>query len=139
GRQTKFDPFLPAGQHRNIDRTEPPQSRDHVVDEYFRRRSTCRDANGLHALEPFGIQLAAVGDEIARYALLAPDLTQAIRIGTVGSPHDQHQVYELAQFAHRRLTVLRGVADVARFRADDVAELALESRDDVLRIVDTQR
>ena len=74
------------------------------------------------ALDPFGLQLAAVRDQIARNAFLGADLAQPVGIGTVLRADHQDHVDELGEFAHRRLAVLRRVADVARLGADDVGE-----------------
>ena len=50
---------------RNLDRTQPAQRIDDILDQHFRRRSTGRDADGVRAVEPFRLHFAAVGDQIA--------------------------------------------------------------------------
>ena len=76
------------------------------------------------ALDPFGLQRAAVGDEVARDAFLGADLAQAVGIGAILRADHEDHVDQLGEVAHRRLAVLRRVADVARLGADDVGELA---------------
>ena len=113
---------------------------DDVVDQHLRRRSAGGDARPSRAPSSHvGIELAAVGDQIARDAFLAADLAQAVGVGAVGGADDQDDVDELGELAHRGLAVLRRVADVARLRADDVAELLLQRRDDALGVVDAER
>src|SRR5262249_30516731 len=92
----------------------------------------------VHADKPVWIELAAVGDEIARPPLLAADLAQPVRVRAVLRADHQNHVDLLAQLAYRGLTILRRVADVAGFRTYKVAELALQGGDDTLRVVHAQ-
>src|ERR1700758_2164716 len=69
-RQAEFDGLLPAGQFADLDRTEPAQGVDHVFHQDLRRRGACGDADDLGVVEPLGLDLAAVGDQVARCAVL---------------------------------------------------------------------
>ena len=124
---------------RNLDRAEPAQRVDNVLHQHLRRRSAGGDADRLRAVEPFRLHFAAVGDEIAGRAGLVADLAQPVGIGTVLGADHQNNVHQRREFAHRGLAVLRGVADVARFRADDVGKPAMQRGDDAARVVDAQR
>ena len=87
-------------------------------------------------LNQSGFDLAAVGDQIARRAVLLADLAQAVGVGAVLGADHEDNVDQLGEFAHRGLPVLRRVADVARLRPDDVGEAAMQRRDDAARVVD---
>ena len=91
------------------------------------------------SLHPFGLQLAAVRDQVARDAFLGADLAQPVGIGGVLRADHQDHVDQLGEVAHGRLAVLRRVADVARLGPDDVGELALQRLDDALGVVDAER
>ena len=87
----------------------------------------------------FGRKLGAVRDQKARNPDLLADLAQAVGVRAVlGADHQQH-IDVVAELAHRRLAVLRSIADVAGVRADNVIEPALQRRDDRTRVVDAQR
>ena len=107
--------------------------------QFFRGAGAGGEADHLLALHPFGLQFAAVIDQIGRHAFLDADLAQAVGIGAVGRAHHQDHIGDLGQLAHRGLAVLGGIADVAGFRADDVAEALLQRGDDALGVVDRKR
>ena len=115
------------GSTDTVDRTEPSQRLDHVVDQHFGSRSAGGDADRLGTLQPFRIKLAAVGDQIARNADLGADLAQPVGIGTVGGADHQDNVDQLAQVPHRGLAVLRRIADIPGVRALDIGETRLSS------------
>ena len=139
GRQAEFDGFVPAGELADIDRIEPPQRFDDVFHQHFRRRGAGGDADGFGVAEPARIELAAVGDQIARRAGLLADLAQPVRIRAVLGADHKDNVDELAQFAHRGLPVLRRITNVARLRPDDVGEAVVQRGDDAARVIDAQR
>ena len=78
GRKPEFDIFFPARKHRHRDRSDAPQSLDHVVDQDFRRRGAGGDADGLGILQPIRVELAAVGNQITRDADLGADFAQPV-------------------------------------------------------------
>ncbi|KOS92276.1 hypothetical protein DM53_4518 [Burkholderia mallei] len=138
-RQLEFDFFLAARHRRDLERTERAQRGDHVLDHFLGRRRAGREAHRARVREPFGADFRAVRDEIARHAAFGADLAQPVRVRAVRRADDEQHVDLFAQLAHRRLAVLRRVADVARVRADDVGEPALQRLDDAARVVHRQR
>ena len=88
---------------------------------------------------PFRLQLAAVGNQIARDAGLGADLAQAVGIRAVLRADHQDDIDLLAEFAHRGLAILRGVADVLGLGTDDIGEAPFQRCDDALGVVDAQR
>ena len=82
------------------------------------------------------MKLAAVGDEIARNAGLLADFAQSIGIGTILGPNHQDHIDVMAQFPHRRLAILRGVADVSDLRSNDVSVAAFKRGNDAAGVVD---
>ena len=54
GRQAKLDGLLAAGQFAHLDRTEPAQCVDHVLDQHLRRGGAGGDADGLGAVNQSG-------------------------------------------------------------------------------------
>ena len=71
----------------------------------------------VYAHEPGRIELAAVGDQVARHAFLEADLAQPVGIGAVLGADHQQQIDDIAKLAHGRLAVLGGIADVRDVRA----------------------
>ena len=104
---------------------------DDVEHKVFRRGCARGQANRLLARDPGRVELAAVGDEIARDALLDADLAQPVGVGTVLRAHHEDHVGNLAQIRARRIA---GFA--SRSRCRDVSgpmisrETALERVDD---------
>src|ERR1043166_9424646 len=70
------------------------------------------DADRGRAAHVFRRQLGSVCDQVARDARLLADFAQAIGVRAVLCADHEQYVDVLAQLAHRRLAVLRGVADV---------------------------
>ena len=119
GRQAELDMFLLAVHLRDFDRLNPPKRGDDILDQTLRRRSTGGKADDTLAANPLRIQFAAVGDQIARNAFFATDLTQAIGIRTVLGADDEDDVRYLGQFSHRGLAILRRIADVFGVGSDN--------------------
>src|SRR5215469_4301517 len=138
-RQAKFDCLVPAGELADIDRIEPAQRLDDVFDQHFRRRRAGGDADRFGVLEPVRIELAAVGDQIARRAGFFADFAQPVGVRTVLGADHQDDVDKLAQLANRGLAILRRVADVARLRSDDIGETVVQGGDDTACVVHAQR
>ena len=128
GRQAKFDIFFAAREHRDRDRSDAPQRLDHVVDENLGRRGAGGDADGLGVLQPFRIELAAIGNQITRNSGFGADFAQPVRVGTVGGPHHQDHVHQLAEVPYRRLAVLCRIADIPDVRALNVCKSLPEGR-----------
>src|SRR5258705_10434808 len=63
GRKPEFDVLFPAGQHRDLDRSDAPQGLDHVVDQNVGRRGARRDADGFRILEPIRVELVPIANE----------------------------------------------------------------------------
>ena len=126
------------GSTETVDRSDPPQGLDHVVDQHFRRRGAGGDADGLGILQPFRVQFAAVGDQITRDAGFGADFAQPVRVGTIGGAHHQDDVHELAEVPYRRLAVLCRIADIPDVRALNICKTLLKGRDDVLGVVHAQ-
>ena len=83
GRQAELDGFFPARQQGYGNRSVPPQRFDDVIDQRLRRRCACGNANGHGIVEPRGIHLATVGNEIAGDTELGADLAKPVGIGAV--------------------------------------------------------
>ena len=92
----------------------------------------------LNTFEPCRVHLAAVCDKIARHAGFLGDLAQAVGIRAVFRADDEDQIGDAGKVAHRALAVLRGVADVARLRPDDVGEAPLQRLDQRAGVVDAE-
>ena len=94
-------------------------------------RCTARYSDRFDAVEPSGVEVVYVGDEVALDALLQPELHEAARVrGVLGAYHEEH-VDLLAQFEYGGLAVACRVAQVARVGPDDSWEAGLERFDDL--------
>jgi hypothetical protein len=111
----------------------------YIVDQNLGRRGTGRDADIPCIAEPFRIELAAVGDEVARHAGLGTDFAKPVGVGAIGGAHHQDNVHELAQVPYRRLTVLCRIADIPDVGALNICKTRVKCGDYVLGIVHTQR
>jgi hypothetical protein len=138
-RQAKFDGLLTPGQLADLDRAESAQRVDDILHQNLRRRSARGDADDLRVAEPIRLNLAAVGDQVARRAGFLAYLAQAVGIGTVLGANHQDNVDKRTKFTHRRLPVLGRVANVARLRSDNIGEALVQRGDDAARVVDTER
>ena len=128
-----------AGQGLELHEEVPFELADQILDEPLGRRCAGGDAEGAYAVEPRQIERFGAVDQMARRARRFADLAQAIRVRAVLRAHDQDQVDFPSERAHRRLAVLRGVADVPGVGPDDLREAGSEGCDDVPRIVHAQR
>ena len=93
----------------------------------------------LASFSQSGFKFAAVGDEITRNADFGADFAQPVRIGTIGGPHHQNDVHELAEVPYRRLAVLCRIADIPDVRALNIRKTLLEGGNDVLGVVHAER
>ena len=59
-RQWKFDMFLNARQHRDVQLGMPLQYLDYTFDQYYRGRRPCGDADRAHARKPGRIYFRAI-------------------------------------------------------------------------------
>ena len=96
-------------------------------------------SDGLGTAHPLRLELARIGNQVARLAGFDADLAQSVGVGAVPRADDEDHVGELRELAHRALAILRRITDVADVGPDDVDETLLERRDDGARIVDAQR
>src|SRR5262245_58191710 len=131
--------LLAPRESRDFDLTKSSQRVDDVLDQHLGRGGAGRDADRLRTLDPLGCKLAAVGDEIARNAGLRADFAQPIGIGTILGANYQDHIDVMAQFPHRRLAILRGVADVSDLRSNDVSVAAFKRGNDAAGVVDAER
>lgn len=122
----------------DLDRSDSPHRFDHVIHEYLGRRSAGRNADVRRILQPFRIELAAVGNQITRDAGLGADFAKPVRIRAIGSAHHQDHVDQLAQVPYRRLSVLCRIADIPDIRALNICKAGQKGRNDVFRVVDRQ-
>src|ERR1700686_1608171 len=76
----EFYLLLDSGKDRYLDRTEATQCLKHVVDQFLGRRSAGGNPDHICTPDPRGIQLASIGDEVARYPCFCAYLAQAVRI-----------------------------------------------------------
>src|SRR4051794_40852374 len=76
--QLEFDFLFTARHCRDVDGPHCAQRINYVLDHFFWRRSTGRDADGLRIRKPFLLHLRTVGDEIARHAAFTADFAQPV-------------------------------------------------------------
>src|SRR5262245_61393892 len=92
-RQSELDMLLDPAHLRHLN---VPDDSPHGIDdvEYQRlgSRRTRGQADCLFPLQPRGIQLGSVRDQIAREALLKTDFAQAVRIRAVLRADDQDEI-----------------------------------------------
>ncbi len=120
----------------NLGGARSPDFLDHLGHQEFRRRGAGRDAHAPGALEPFRADVVLVVDQVGRRAHHAGDLHQPVRVRAVRRADDEQHVDLAGDGLHRRLPVLRRVADIILGRAHDPREAPAQRLDAVARVVD---
>ena len=138
-RQAEFGMFLDPFHGRDFDRTEAAQGRNDVFHHVLGRRGARGNSYDTCVADPCGIEFAAIGNQVARYAAFRTDFTQPVRIRTVGGADHQNDIHARGQFPHRALPILRSVANIACIRPDQIGESAAERRNDITGVVHGQR
>jgi hypothetical protein len=119
-REPEADVLLNPVKGRYLDRGDATQGVDNVFHQHLGSRGAGRKPHNPNALEPRRVHLAAVCDKVARHPGLFGNFAQAIGVGAVLGANDQNEIGDADKVAHRALPVLRGVADVPRFRSEYV-------------------
>src|SRR5437763_9597073 len=138
GRKAELDVFFTPRQHRNRHRADTSQGIDHVVDQNFGRRGARRYAHRLGVPQPIRIQLAAVGNQVTRDPDFGADFAKPVRVGTIGGPHHQDDVHQLAEVPYRRLAVLCRIADIPDVRTLNIGKTLLKGSNYVLCVVNAE-
>ena len=139
GRQAEVHVLLDAGESLELYGEVLPELADQILDQQLGRRCARGDAERADALEPAEIESFGAFDQVARGPGGLADLAQAVGVRAVLRAHHQDQVDLASERAHRRLPVLRRVADVPGIGPHDPREAGLERGDDVAGVVDAQR
>ncbi len=102
-----------VGDAQQSDSLGGSKSADDFLHALIRGRRPGRHADDRPSLDPRGVDVVRAVDPECFYALLAGHAYQGLRVGRVLGSHDQDDVGEGRQAAHRRLPVGGGVAEVA--------------------------
>src|ERR1700674_5708286 len=88
--KAEFHLLLDSGKYRYLDRSETTECLKHVVDQFLGRGGARGNPDRIGIQDPCRVQLASVGDQVARYSLFCAYLAQAVRIGAIlGTDEDR--------------------------------------------------
>ena len=115
-----------------------PQKLDYLFDQAFRSRRPGCERNGLHAFDPFRLNIFAAVYQMRSCPEIARYFNQSIGIRTVLRADDQQQFGVRRDVLNRHLSILSCIADILRVGPFNVGELAAQGFDDVFGLVETE-